>query len=96
MSKLQKFRVVRPHDGDRWYDENEIRTGRLVDLKHLVPGTLEHLGDADEDDDDEQPGDAAADDAGEKADAEYPNKAEAAAPANKAEKKPANKGARGA
>jgi hypothetical protein len=48
MSKLMEYRVLRAHDGDRFYHEGEIRTAREVDVKHLLPNTLEPVGDAPE------------------------------------------------
>lgn len=46
MSKLMNYRVLRAHDGDRFYNEGDTRTARDVDVKHLVPNTLEEIGPA--------------------------------------------------
>ncbi|TCU25291.1 hypothetical protein [Rhizobium laguerreae] len=34
------YNVIRPHQGDRWYEQGETREAEPVDVKHLVPGTL--------------------------------------------------------
>ena len=44
MSKIVNYLVLRPHDGDRFYNEGDIRTARDVDVKHLLPNTLEEIG----------------------------------------------------
>jgi hypothetical protein len=72
MAETMRFRVLRPHDGDRFYQEGEERRGTMADLGHLVPRTLEPLGASDE---------ARAEP---KAEPAPKNKAEPAAPANKA------------
>jgi len=38
-----KYRVLRPHDGDKFYAIGDIREGNETELKHLVPLTLEPL-----------------------------------------------------
>lgn len=38
-----KFRVIRPHDGDKFYNVGDTREGVEADLKHLVPLTLEPI-----------------------------------------------------
>lgn len=43
---IRRYRVVRPHEGDRFYAENEIREGNEADLKHLVPKVLEPIEEA--------------------------------------------------
>jgi hypothetical protein len=69
MAEIMKWKVLRRHDGDRLYEEGEIRTGTKAELGHLAPKTLELLGPAG---------------AQGKAESEPLNKAESAAPANKA------------
>lgn len=39
-----RYKVLRPHEGDRHYKEGEIREGEKSDLQHLVPKVLEELG----------------------------------------------------
>ena len=46
MTKLMNYRVLRPHDGDRFYNEGETRTARDTDVKHLIPNVLEEIGPA--------------------------------------------------
>lgn len=46
MADLTKFKVMRRHDGDRMYEEGEIREALEVDVKHLVPHVLKPLGKA--------------------------------------------------
>jgi hypothetical protein len=70
-SKLQKFRVLREHDGDRFYAEGEIREATPADVAHLVGKVLEPMV--------EEPEAEAA-----KAEPAPANKAEGSAPANKA------------
>lgn len=70
MSKTNEYRVLRRHEGDRWYDEGDTRTAVANEVKHLVPLTLELIEDQPE----------------EKAEPAPKNKAEGAAPANKASK----------
>ncbi|MCA0963288.1 hypothetical protein [Salipiger bermudensis] len=31
-----KFTVLRPHQGDKWYDEGDEREAREADVAHLV------------------------------------------------------------
>ena len=31
-----KFTVLRPHQGDRWYDTGDEREARLTEVQHLV------------------------------------------------------------
>lgn len=38
---MAKFRVVRGHQGDRYYNEGEEREGNEADFKHLIPHVLE-------------------------------------------------------
>lgn len=40
---MEKYRVLRPHDGDKFYNVGDIREGNENDLKHLVPLTLEPI-----------------------------------------------------
>lgn len=70
-SKLQNFRVLREHDGDRFYKQGEIREAKAGEVAHLVGKVLEPLAD--------EPESEAA-----KAEPAPQNKAEGAAPANKA------------
>jgi hypothetical protein len=42
-----KWKVVRRHEGDRIYEEGDIREGTESDLGHLVPKVLELIGPAD-------------------------------------------------
>ena len=72
MTKLNRYRVVRKHYGDKAYAVGDIRDAAESDVKHLVPNVLELVGPVP----DEQP--AA------KAEEDPLNKAEPAAPANKA------------
>jgi hypothetical protein len=39
-----KYRVLRPHDGDKFYNVGDTREGNENDLKHLVPKTLQPIG----------------------------------------------------
>lgn len=41
---MTDFKVLRPHEGDRFYKVGEIRSGNKAELKHLVPNTLEEIG----------------------------------------------------
>ena len=43
MSKLQKYRVLRDHDGDRFYTEGETRTADPAAVAHLVGKVLEPI-----------------------------------------------------
>lgn len=72
MPKLNRYRVVREHYGDKSYAEGDIRDAAASDVAHLVPHVLELVGPAP----DSEPA--------EKAEADHQNKAEPAAPANKA------------
>lgn len=36
-----KWKVLRRHEGDRMYEEGEIREGTQADLGHLAPKVLE-------------------------------------------------------
>lgn len=38
-----QYRVLRPHDGDKFYRIGDIREGNEIDLQHLVPLTLEPI-----------------------------------------------------
>lgn len=92
MSKLTDYRVLRQHDGDRFYNEGETRTARSDDVQHLIPKVLEEIGpsafggDGDHDDNGKTGGAAKpiVIPAKAKADRAPLNKAVAAAPANKA------------
>ncbi|MBT9370281.1 hypothetical protein [Rhizobium sp. CSW-27] len=46
MADEQEWKVLRAHDGDRWYAEGETRIGTTADLGHLAPRTLERIGPA--------------------------------------------------
>jgi hypothetical protein len=39
----RKFRVIRPHFGDKEYAEGDIRTADPADVAHLVPKVLEPI-----------------------------------------------------
>lgn len=39
-----KFKVVRGHQGDRYYKEGETREGTREDFKHLIPHVLVPVG----------------------------------------------------
>lgn len=45
-AELMRYRVLRGHDGDRWYGEGETRVARSDDVQHLVGKVLEPLGPA--------------------------------------------------
>lgn len=36
----KQYRVVRPHEGDRFYAQGDVRTLSEADAKHLVPKVL--------------------------------------------------------
>jgi hypothetical protein len=38
-----KFRVLRPHDGDQFYNIGDVREANEADVKHLVPLTLQPI-----------------------------------------------------
>jgi hypothetical protein len=44
MSQTYDWKVVREHQGDRFYREGETRQGTEAELGHLVPRTLQRLG----------------------------------------------------
>lgn len=46
MSNLFEWKVLRRHDGDRLYEEGEVRVGTKRDLGHLSPKTLQLIGPA--------------------------------------------------
>lgn len=73
MSKTSKFRVVREHEGERFYNVGETRIAADADVRHLVPHVLEPIGPAE-----------GADAPEAKAEPAPANKSEPAAPANKA------------
>jgi hypothetical protein len=79
MSKLNRYRVIREHTGDRFYHEGDTRIGTAADLGHLDGKLLELIGPAE----DAGPTTESAAPAA-KAEPEPLNKAEPAAPANKA------------
>ena len=82
MSKIVNYLVLRPHDGDRFYNEGDTRTARDVDVKHLLPNTLEEISET---------GGSAAPVAA-KAETAPLNKAEDASPVNKAVSQRGSKG----
>ena len=90
MSKLNRYRVVRKHYGDKAYAVGDIRDAAPGEVAHLVPHVLELVGPAafdgkgDHDGDGNTGGAAPAIEPAEKAEPEPLNKAEPAAPANKA------------
>lgn len=43
MAAKQRFKVLRRHEGDRMYEEGEVREGALSDLKHLIPNVLQPI-----------------------------------------------------
>lgn len=71
-NKLTRYRVLREHDGDRFYIEGDTRDAMSGDVAHLVGRVLEEIGPVPE----------PASDA--KSEPVPKNKAEGAAPANKA------------
>jgi len=76
-NKLTRYRVLREHDGDRFYREGETRDAVAGDVAHLIGRVLEEVG----------PVPAA------RVKIAPLNKAEGAAPANKASgRKAATKG----
>lgn len=78
MAKLTEYRVLREHEGDKFYTPGDTRTALASDVKHLIPHVLELIGDAAEVEEKAEPAPA--------------NKAEGAAPANKAITGPKAKG----
>lgn len=44
MSKVQQFKVVRRHTGDRDYEEGDVREGTAADFAHLIPNVLQPIG----------------------------------------------------
>lgn len=44
MPQIYDWKVIREHQGDRFYKEGEIRTGTESELGHLEPRVLEKLG----------------------------------------------------
>lgn len=44
MSGQFEWKVLRGHEGDRFYGEGETRIGSVADLGHLSPRTLQRLG----------------------------------------------------
>lgn len=38
---MAKFKVIREHQGDRFYKQGEIREGSEADFKHLIPHVLQ-------------------------------------------------------
>lgn len=46
MAEKLTFKVLRNHDGDRFYSEGETREGTMAELGHLVPKVLEPIGKA--------------------------------------------------
>lgn len=40
---MPKYKVLRRHQGDRFYERDEIREGTKADLGHLVPHVLEEI-----------------------------------------------------
>lgn len=37
---MAKFKVVRSHEGDRFYKEGDTREGNEAEFKHLIPHVL--------------------------------------------------------
>lgn len=72
--QLTRYRVLRGHEGDRFYSEGETRDALPTDVAHLVGRVLEPLGLVPR----------------AKAETVPKNKAEGAAPANKASGRKAN------
>lgn len=87
MSKTRQFKVVRQHQGDRFYNEGETREGTDAEFAHLVPHVLEPMepaafgGKGDHDGDGKTGG------------AKAPTEKAEETPLNKAEPAPANKAA---
>jgi hypothetical protein len=48
MSQIYDWKVIREHQGDRFYNEGETRQGTEAELGHLVPRVLVKLGPAGE------------------------------------------------
>jgi hypothetical protein len=96
MPKLNRYRVVREHYGDKAYAEGDIRDAVEGEVAHLVPHVLELVGPAPfggkGDHDDNGTTGGAADPVAEKAETEPLNKAESAAPVNKAASQRKSKG----
>lgn len=42
----KRYRVLRAHDGDRWYDVGDTREAVEAEVAHLVPLTLQPVGNA--------------------------------------------------
>lgn len=80
MSKKNDYRVVREHEGDRFYSVGDTRTAIPSEVKHLIPHVLEEIGASSEQDDKPI--------TEEKAEPAPKNKAEGAAPSNKSTKSP--------
>jgi hypothetical protein len=40
---MQKFKVKRPHTGDREYSVGDVREANAADVRHLVPNVLEPM-----------------------------------------------------
>lgn len=89
MAEKLKWKVLRGHDGDRFYNEGDERIGTRAELGHLAPNTLEEIGPVafggkgDHDDNGDTGGAAKPITTPAKAEPEPLNKAEPA-PANKA------------
>lgn len=75
MSKINEYSVLRRHEGDRLYEEGDVRTADENEVKHLVPHVLELIGPA--------PAAPEPDEFEEKAEPVLENKAEGDAPENK-------------
>lgn len=42
---MKRYRVVRQHEGDRFYQEGDVREATPADVKHLVPHVLQPIED---------------------------------------------------
>lgn len=97
MAEKLKYKVLRGHDGDRFYNEGEERVGTKAELGHLVPNVLELIGPVAFDGKGDHDGNGETGGAAEpittpaKAEPAPLNKAETAAPANKAASSRASK-----
>lgn len=46
MSQIRDWKVIREHQGDRFYEEGDVRQGTEEELGHLTPNVLIKLGPA--------------------------------------------------
>lgn len=43
MTKMTDYRVMREHEGDKFYAPGDTRAAHASDVKHLVPHVLEEI-----------------------------------------------------